>query len=78
LIVPDTLSSDNGTLDNKPSTSRSLSLNKILFLSSTKAAHSLPVTPIANSGAENLHGRNVGGDSDLNVCFMLFSSLFHD
>ncbi|CAJ2668429.1 zinc finger protein [Trifolium pratense] len=67
LIVPDTLSSsDNGPLDNKPSTSRSLSLNKILFPSSTKAAHSLPVTPIANSGAENLHGRNVGGDSELN------------
>lgn len=68
LIVSDTLSSDNGPLDNKPSTSRSHSLNKILFPSSTKAAHSLPVTPIANSGAENVHGRHVEGGSDSNVC----------
>ncbi|XP_058754032.1 uncharacterized protein LOC131627207 [Vicia villosa] len=60
LIVPDTLSSD-GPLD-KPSTSRSLSLNKIW----TKAAHSLPVTPIANSDAANVNGRHVEGDSDLN------------
>ncbi|XP_058781707.1 uncharacterized protein LOC131655923 [Vicia villosa] len=64
LIVPDTLSSD-GPLD-KPSTSRSLSLNKILFPSSTKAAHSLPVTPIANSDADNVNGRHAEGDSDLN------------
>lgn len=66
LIVSDTLSSDNGPLDNKPSTSRSHSLNKILFPSSSKAAHSLPVTPIANSGAENVHGRHVEGGSDSN------------
>ncbi|XP_073224636.1 uncharacterized protein [Cicer arietinum] len=64
LIVPDSLSS-HGPLD-KPSTSRSLSLNKILFPSSTKAAHSLPVTPIANSDAENVYGRHVVGNSDLN------------
>ncbi|CAL5203498.1 unnamed protein product [Lathyrus oleraceus] len=64
LIVPDTLSS-NGPLD-KPSTSRSLSLNKILFPSSTKAAHSLPVTPVANSGGDNVDGTRVEGDSDLN------------
>ncbi|XP_020212193.1 uncharacterized protein LOC109796799 isoform X2 [Cajanus cajan] len=62
LIVPDTLPSD-GPVD-KPSTSRSLSLNKILFSSSMKAAHSLPVTPTANSGAENVHGRHLGCDSD--------------
>ncbi|XP_012838837.1 PREDICTED: uncharacterized protein LOC105959314 [Erythranthe guttata] len=39
LIIPETPLSD------KPSTSRSFSLNKILFL---KSSHSLPVTPIAN------------------------------
>ncbi|KAK7306884.1 hypothetical protein VNO77_44844 [Canavalia gladiata] len=63
LIVPDALPSD-GVVE-KPSTSRSLSLNKILFPSSTKAAHSLPVTPSANSGAENAHGRHLGNGSDL-------------
>jgi hypothetical protein len=47
-----------------------------LFPSSTKAAHSLPVTPIANSGTENVHGRNVGGDSDLNVCLCYFHYCF--
>ncbi|GFP89575.1 hypothetical protein PHJA_001101200 [Phtheirospermum japonicum] len=40
LIIPDTPLSD------KPSTSRSFSLNKILF---SKSAHSLPVTPMANN-----------------------------
>lgn len=64
LIIPDGSPSD-GPVDNKPSTSRSLSLNKILFSSSTKAAHSLPVTPTANSGPENVHGRHLGCDSDL-------------
>ncbi|TKY47906.1 E3 ubiquitin ligase SUD1 [Spatholobus suberectus] len=64
LIVPDALPSDAPV--DKPSTSRSLSLNKILFPSSIKAAHSLPVTPTANSGAENGHdGRHLGCDSDL-------------
>ncbi|KAK6116182.1 hypothetical protein DH2020_008451 [Rehmannia glutinosa] len=43
LIIPDTPLSD------KPSTSRSFSLNKILFSASTKSAHSLPVTPMANA-----------------------------
>ncbi|KAG4969228.1 hypothetical protein JHK85_035649 [Glycine max] len=64
LIVPDASPSD-GPVDNKPSTSRSLSLNKFLFASSTKAGHSLPVTPTANSGVENVHGRHLGCDSDL-------------
>ncbi|CAJ1965382.1 unnamed protein product [Sphenostylis stenocarpa] len=68
LIVPDNLPSD-GPVDkpstSKPSTSRSLSLNKILFPSSTKATHSLPVTPTANSGAEIVQGRHLGCDSDL-------------
>ncbi|KAI3460084.1 hypothetical protein Pfo_016747 [Paulownia fortunei] len=43
LIIPDTPLSD------KPSTSRSFSLNKILFSTSTKSAHSLPVTPMSNA-----------------------------
>lgn len=43
LIIPETPPSD------KPSTSRSFSLNKILFSTSTKSAHSLPVTPIGRA-----------------------------
>lgn len=43
LIIPDTPLSD------KPSTSRSFSLNKLLFSPSTKLVHSLPVTPIAKA-----------------------------
>ncbi|XP_057773269.1 uncharacterized protein LOC130992592 isoform X1 [Salvia miltiorrhiza] len=39
LIIPDVPHSD------KPSTSRSFSLNKLLFSPSTKSVHSLPVTP---------------------------------
>ncbi|XP_027932565.1 uncharacterized protein LOC114188204 isoform X2 [Vigna unguiculata] len=73
LIVPDNLPSDcplakpstSKPSTSKPSTSRSLSLNKILFASSSKAAHSLPVTPTANSGAEIVQGRHPGCDSDL-------------
>ncbi|XP_057433879.1 uncharacterized protein LOC130726592 isoform X2 [Lotus japonicus] len=64
LIVPDTLPSDGGALDHKPSTSRSLSLNKVVFPASTKAAHSLPVTPSENSGGENVDGRHPRSDSD--------------
>ncbi|XP_014523692.1 uncharacterized protein LOC106779983 isoform X1 [Vigna radiata var. radiata] len=68
LIVPDNLPSDcpvDKPSTSKPSTSRSLSLNKILFASSSKATHSLPVTPTANSGAEIVQGRHPGCDSDL-------------
>lgn len=49
LITPDTPLSD------KPSTSRSFSLNKILFSSSTKSAHSLPVTPIPDVDPKSSH-----------------------
>ncbi|XP_061344079.1 uncharacterized protein LOC133290044 isoform X2 [Gastrolobium bilobum] len=64
LVVPDTPPSD-APLD-KPSTSRSLLLNnKVFFSPSAKAAHSLPVTPIATSGAENVHGRHPLCDSGL-------------
>ncbi|KAK4278721.1 hypothetical protein QN277_016528 [Acacia crassicarpa] len=67
LIVSDIPSSD-GALD-KPSTSRSLSLNKVLFPSSAKASNSLPVTPIANTVAETVHGSHLGSDPDLSVRF---------
>ncbi|XP_044499213.1 uncharacterized protein LOC123220711 isoform X2 [Mangifera indica] len=42
LIMPDSPSSVD-----KPSTSRSFSLNKVFFSSSSKVPHSLPATPIA-------------------------------
>ncbi|KAL6983180.1 hypothetical protein U1Q18_016573 [Sarracenia purpurea var. burkii] len=59
LIFPDTL-----TLD-KPSTSRSFSLNKIFFSSSTtKSAHSVPVTPVANSGPQSAKEWNLEGHSE--------------
>ncbi|KAG8369171.1 hypothetical protein BUALT_Bualt15G0123500 [Buddleja alternifolia] len=57
LIVPDTPLSD------KPSTSRSFSLNKILFSTSTKAAHSLPVTPMANADPKPLQETHVVNQS---------------
>lgn len=48
LMIPDTVPSDGS---DKPSTSRSFSLNKVIF-PSLKSAHSLPVTPIATSYPE--------------------------
>ncbi|XP_027332590.1 E3 ubiquitin-protein ligase MARCH11-like isoform X2 [Abrus precatorius] len=66
LIVPDTPPSE-APLD-KPSTSRSKSLdNKVIFSPSKKVAHSLPVTPIATSGANSVHGRHLGCDSGLST-----------
>ncbi|KAI4305528.1 hypothetical protein L6164_028892 [Bauhinia variegata] len=68
LIVPDTLPSD-GPVD-QPSTSRSLSLNKVLLPSSRKATHSLPVTPTTNVGPEIVDGRplsNVLDSSKMDV-----------
>lgn len=56
LIVSSTPSSD------KPCTPRSFSLNKIFSLS-PKSSHSLPTTPIANSGPEIVHERHVDRDS---------------
>lgn len=53
LIVPDTPPSD------KPTTSRSCSLNKVLFSTPTKSAHSLPVTPISNSGIDPIQERQL-------------------
>ncbi|PRQ52372.1 putative E3 ubiquitin-protein ligase MARCH [Rosa chinensis] len=63
LILPDTASSD--ALVEKPSTSRSFSLNRMFFSPSLKATHSLPVTPSANSGSESVQGRQLEGHSDL-------------
>ncbi|KAK2982152.1 hypothetical protein RJ640_028723 [Escallonia rubra] len=58
VLIPDT------PLSAKPSTSRSFSLNKILFASSTKSASSLPVTPLANSGPDSEQGRHLVCHSD--------------
>lgn len=69
LIIPDTMPSES-SLEKKPSTSRSFSLNKVFFSSSTKSTHSLPVTPIANSGQEIALERNLdrlSNSSDLQV-----------
>ncbi|KAM5580284.1 hypothetical protein ABKV19_009838 [Rosa sericea] len=63
LILPDTASSDAPV--EKPSTSRSFSLNRMFFSPSLKATHSLPVTPSANSGSESVQGRQLEGHSDL-------------
>ncbi|KAJ6863829.1 hypothetical protein NC651_034590 [Populus alba x Populus x berolinensis] len=60
LIVPDTPPSDSPAA--KPSTSRSFSLNKVLF--PLKSTNSLPVTPSANSDPEALQERNVNSCSD--------------
>lgn len=65
LIVPDTPPSD------KPTTSRSCSLNKVLFCTPTKSAHSLPVTPIANSGIGPVQGRQQDHDTKTSVSFFL-------
>ncbi|KAJ7964609.1 RING/U-box superfamily protein [Quillaja saponaria] len=62
LIIPETPASDGPS--NKPSTSRSFSLNKVLFPSSTKSAYSLPVTPIANSGPETVQGQPIEHHSE--------------
>lgn len=71
LILPDTPSSD-GPLD-KPSTSRSFSLNKILFPSSTKVAHSLPATPIATTALDSVQERqlNIQPNNSVSPFFLL-------
>ncbi|XP_022981226.1 uncharacterized protein LOC111480425 isoform X2 [Cucurbita maxima] len=52
-MQPSNRCSDNAT------TSRSFSLNKLLFASSTKAAHSSPVTPISSSNIDALEATNM-------------------
>lgn len=51
LIMSDTPLSD------KPTTSRSFSLNKVFFSTPTKSAHSLPVTPLATSHTDAVQER---------------------
>lgn len=63
LIIPD------APLSDKPSTSRSFSLNKILFSSSAKSAHSLPVTPMANADPKLSQENHVDRLSKLPVSF---------
>ncbi|KAM1218718.1 hypothetical protein EV1_045457 [Malus domestica] len=65
LIMPDTSPSDSPL--EKPSTSRSFSLNKLFFSTSTKGTHSLPVTPSANLGSEIGQGRQVESHSDSRI-----------
>eukprot|EP00258_Populus_trichocarpa_P043920 XP_024459939.1 uncharacterized protein LOC7495647 [Populus trichocarpa] len=60
LIVPDTPPSDSPAA--RPSTSRSFSLNKVLF--PLKPANSLPVTPCGNSDPEAVLERNINSYSD--------------
>ncbi|XP_052178344.1 uncharacterized protein LOC127792062 [Diospyros lotus] len=59
LILPDT------PLSERPSTSRSFSLNKVFVSSSTKSAHSLPVTPVANSGLQTTTVVNLDKHSEI-------------
>ncbi|KAL2316523.1 hypothetical protein Fmac_030399 [Flemingia macrophylla] len=65
LILPNTPPSD-APLD-KPSTSTHLSLNNKVISPLKKVAHSLPVTPLATSAAENVHGRHLGRDYGFNT-----------
>ncbi|KAL3502438.1 hypothetical protein ACH5RR_036887 [Cinchona calisaya] len=63
LIIPDTPLSDKPS--NRPSTSRSFSLNKILFSSSTTSTHSLPVTPIAEASPYGVEESRLNGQTQL-------------
>ncbi|XP_022940078.1 uncharacterized protein LOC111445808 isoform X1 [Cucurbita moschata] len=56
-ILPE-MQPSNRCSDNA-ATSRSFSLNKLLFASSTKAAHSSPVTPISSSNTNALEATNM-------------------
>ncbi|KAA3456095.1 RING/U-box superfamily protein isoform 2 [Gossypium australe] len=68
LLVPETPPSDSSM--EKPSTSRSFSLNKVLF-PSTKVAHSLPVTPIAYSGPKPIPERHIDAQSPVTQLLVL-------
>lgn len=65
LIIPDTPPSDGR--QERPTTSRSFSLNKVFFSSSIKMTSSLPVTPMANSGPESIQDRQLEGQSEFSV-----------
>lgn len=68
LILPDAPPSDGYT--EKPSTSRSFSLNKVLFPASLKATHSLPATPIANSGSESISEKDTKDVTEHSVSYL--------
>lgn len=74
LIIPDTPQSD--CPPDKPSTSRSFSLNKVFFPLSIKAAVSLPATPRAGSGHESVPERTLHTQSDSTVSAFWFSYAF--
>ncbi|EXC35018.1 putative E3 ubiquitin-protein ligase MARCH10 [Morus notabilis] len=65
LIIPDTPQSDGS--QERPTTSRSFSLNKVFFSSSTKMTSSLPVTPMANSGPESVQDRHLESQSEFST-----------
>ncbi|PON36244.1 hypothetical protein PanWU01x14_330040 [Parasponia andersonii] len=65
LIIPDTPPSDGSR--ERPTTSRSFSLNKVFFSSSVKVTNSLPVTPMANSGHESVHDRHLENHSEFST-----------
>ncbi|XP_058100095.1 uncharacterized protein LOC131244598 isoform X2 [Magnolia sinica] len=57
LLIPGMPTSEE--LQDKPSTSRSFSLTRVFSAATTKRTHSLPVTPVANSGPESVQERDV-------------------
>ncbi|KAJ8631368.1 hypothetical protein MRB53_024691 [Persea americana] len=61
LLTPETPTSSEP--QDKPSSSRSFSLTRVFSLSA-KRTHSLPVTPVANSGPEPLQEQDVVAHSD--------------
>ncbi|GMN21506.1 hypothetical protein TIFTF001_045512 [Ficus carica] len=65
LIIPDTPPSDG--CQERPTTSRSFSLNKVFFSSSFKMTSSLPVTPMANSGPESIQDRQLESQSEFST-----------
>ncbi|XP_062107062.1 uncharacterized protein LOC133818298 isoform X2 [Humulus lupulus] len=65
LIIPEMLPSDGS--HEKPTTSRSFSLNKVFFSSSSKVTSSLPVTPMANSGLENVQDGHLENCSEFST-----------
>lgn len=65
LIIPDTPPSDGS--QERPTATRSFSLNKVFFASSAKVTNSLPVTPIANSGPEPVQDGHRDNHSEFSV-----------
>lgn len=62
LILPDTLFSSK--LEDRPTTSRSFSLNKILFSQPATSSNSLPVTPTVNLGQTGVGEIQLNGHSE--------------